>query len=658
MRSVSRHDHGKQVGAAWRFHPDGSLFSLGLFVDGEPRGVHRRYANPQPQAERLQSCCVPPGAWQLRQDYRSPVITDRLWFDREGAPLLESGEPYPPRPSSVSSGARFHEGRGAWEAGTVAGEKGENGARTRWSREGVLRSIEELVDGQRHGRVRSFDATGALIWDGRFAGNRLSGPFRAQNLPAGYFADAAIRHQEGHFRDDQAEGVWRYLDDEGAPLHVRDLGEPIDAGALAAAEVMVAEGRPPAAWRALASSLLAQRRVGEALLASARASAAAGDPADLKAALDVSTVALGADAARAEADGIAGGGTERLVPLIDQLKRGGDPATLLWEIARAVQGADRAALDFVTAALLLAPTRAEPLSTRVLLLASLGQVEAARADVTRLAAVSAEQAEMLALVLRAYFPRFDFWPAREPLVLQPGEDGVTLERSSDEVRDVIMRYAARLQRLRASLRDRVGDDVTYMIPDLSALLPDGPVPLRRWTFTMSPEEYSGAGDDDGAGDGGERAGGAYTADGGGPAESIEITVDETHGLEDSGDTALFSLLRRARADWSALTWLCWAAGMDAPALPAAIHPPAAFGRAALMTMERTWRCRDKQTTSGLLALTKGIPGFDWEGTPIDLVPTALVDVALDEYLEARAVFSWLCDPANRSPWQDDLRGTD
>ena len=77
-----------------------------------------------------------------------------------------------------------------------------------------------------------------------------------------------------------------------------------------------------------------------------------------------------------------------------------------------------------------------------------------------------------------------------------------------------------------------------------------------------------------------------------------------------------------------------------------------------MTMERTWRCRDKLNTSGLLALTKGVPGFDWEGTPIDLVPSTLAEVPLGEYVEARAVFSWLCDRSNRSPWQDDLRTAD
>jgi hypothetical protein len=72
-------------------------------------------------------------------------------------------------------------------------------------------------------------------------------------------------------------------------------------------------------------------------------------------------------------------------------------------------------------------------------------------------------------------------------------------------------------------------------------------------------------------------------------------------------------------------------------------------------MERAWRCRDKRNSGGLLALTKGIAGFDWAGTAIDFVPSVLVEVAIDEYLEVRAVFTWLCDPFNRSLWQADLR---
>ncbi|MBC8133379.1 MAG: hypothetical protein H7X95_10400 [Deltaproteobacteria bacterium] len=231
-----------------------------------------------------------------------------------------------------------------------------------------------------------------------------------------------------------------------------------------------------------------------------------------------------------------------------------------------------------------------------------------------------------------------------------------MARTLGEIHAVIQRYATRLGRLRETLRRHMhdvdhSDDVPFMIPDLTELLPDGPIPLSRWTFQMSAEEYGGVQSE-------SKTDSEAVAEANSDIPStVEIIVDETHDV-DPVPSAILPILRRARADWSGLTWLCWAVGLQRVALPQSSIPPAAFGHAAAMTMERTWRCRDKLQTSGLLALTKGIAGFDWEGTPIDLVPSAFADVALDEYLEARAVFSWLCDTANRSPWQDDLRTVD
>jgi hypothetical protein len=107
-----------------------------------------------------------------------------------------------------------------------------------------------------------------------------------------------------------------------------------------------------------------------------------------------------------------------------------------------------------------------------------------------------------------------------------------------------------------------------------------------------------------------------------------------------------------------LCWLCWSAGLDRVALPAALDPPAAFGDAAGMSIERMWRCRDKLITGGLRAMTQGVPGFVWEGIEIDLLPSVLAEIATDEYREMRAVFYWLCDEGVQSPWQDNLRTPD
>jgi hypothetical protein len=119
-----------------------------------------------------------------------------------------------------------------------------------------------------------------------------------------------------------------------------------------------------------------------------------------------------------------------------------------------------------------------------------------------------------------------------------------------------------------------------------------------------------------------------------------------------------ALQRLARGDWAALCWLCWSCGLDRVALPDALEPPLDFGPAAGMSIERTWRCRDKLTSGGLVAMTRGVPGFEWEAMAIDEMPRVLAEVMTEEYLEVRAMFLWLCDETARSPWQSDLRDAD
>ena len=74
-----------------------------------------------------------------------------------------------------------------------------------------------------------------------------------------------------------------------------------------------------------------------------------------------------------------------------------------------------------------------------------------------------------------------------------------------------------------------------------------------------------------------------------------------------------------------------------------------------MAIERHWRSRDKLTTSGLRAMTKGVRGFEWEGMEIDAMPTFLAEIVAQEYTDLRAVFFFLCDDRQESPWQDNLR---
>jgi hypothetical protein len=661
LRTICSYQHGKQEGPWYRFHPDGALHSVGCFSGGAAHGVLRLYGSESPSTERLQSCCVPPGAWQLRIDYHHGESAGRRWYSRAGYEILPSGEPFPERPASVPRDASFDEEAQQWDHGLHYEEVGVSGTQRRWSREGVLRFEAGMRRGQRHGSFRAFDAAGAPTVEAVYVEGRLHGPWRALGLPPGRYLDPQVGSDEGTFADDQAVGAWRFRDAGGAVRAERDLGLASTEDGLAASPALGAERRPPAAWLDLADALGRERRVGEALLAAARASAAAGSAGHLLSALERAVFPLGVEDAAAHANAVAGNAGGKLVPLVDGLRRGYDPGILLRALASSLKGTDRAALDLVTAALLVAPGRNEALLTRALIHAALGDVAAARADVARLAAESPERAEPLELYLRVSFPRFEFWPARDgsPAVTGTDELGASdddigpLQPARDlaDVRETIQRYATRLMRLRAALRARITGDPPFMVPDLGALLPDGPLPLRRFTFTMTAEEYSG----------GELP--EETADNPEAQAPVEIAVDEEGGLAalagaEAEALQVPALLQQARTDWSGLCWLCWSVGAAAVTLPDELHPPAAFARAAATVVQRTWRCQDRARTGGLLALSNNVPAFQWEGMSIDDVPSVLISVAIDEHLEARAVFSWLCDPSNRSLWQEDLRTAD
>jgi hypothetical protein len=116
-------------------------------------------------------------------------------------------------------------------------------------------------------------------------------------------------------------------------------------------------------------------------------------------------------------------------------------------------------------------------------------------------------------------------------------------------------------------------------------------------------------------------------------------------------------MRQARAQWAALTWLAWAAGLSRVALPkpAAEAPPPGFPLAAVAAITRYFRVQDALSTGGLRSRTAGVPGFLYHGTDIDELPRPVAEVALEETRELRALFLWLLSPENHSPFQSDLR---
>jgi hypothetical protein len=159
-------------------------------------------------------------------------------------------------------------------------------------------------------------------------------------------------------------------------------------------------------------------------------------------------------------------------------------------------------------------------------------------------------------------------------------------------------------------------------PDLSRILTDGPVALE-----------AGEAEDE---------------------EGETVSWDESLEL---GNADLPSLLRLARADWAALSWLCWSAGLEEVALPTTLSPPADFGKAAGMARQRLWRARDQRVFEGRNARAHDVPSFEWEGVDVGELPPPVAGIAEQQYAEMQALFLWLVDPNLKSPWQDHLRGS-
>jgi len=207
-----------------------------------------------------------------------------------------------------------------------------------------------------------------------------------------------------------------------------------------------------------------------------------------------------------------------------------------------------------------------------------------------------------------------------------------LARDLAEVHQVIAVLATRLSRVRAAVRAMIGAKAapTWLPPDVSALLPTGPVPLRHARVAVA--------DGEGQGD-----------DAGGP-DTVEIDEEiQTTGL------GVPALLGAAQIDWGALSWLCWSVGLDRVALPVDLAEPPLFAVAMKLIVTRAWRAQDRLATGSLLARANGVPGFDWQGVDIDLLPQHLARVAAEEYTAVRSLFLWLASPEVVSPFQCDLR---
>jgi len=582
-----------------RFHENGNVSQDGTFEKGQLHGTRRWFSTDSETTENTRAPDIHEDVWRSEMDYVHGRVVAIRHFNREGERVLPStGEPYPLKPAGVDDGAEYVEPKDEWHRGAAEGATQKKLGRWKvWTREGQLKEDVHYVDDERHG-----PATLVL---------QRASPFRA----------AAIVMERGEFREGRRVGPWELCDAKGGVLGRCDYG---DTGSLEVRHLPAYSNDPAPDYVALARTLEGEQKVVEALVTWARA-------AGITRNLDGFNALLGRVVRPVREDVAIALAMEVDRPtnwLGYEFVEGAHPAILLNKIASALDQAlqSRAALDFINAAILLAPERSEFLFTRALILMSLGLRAQAEADANALAAESPDRAEFLLMYLAGVFPTWHFVPVDETPSTSFEDVPEKPTRSLEEVQALVAKYATRLHLARELMLEKLAPANPALPPDVSKLLPKGPVTLEKGEVERI--------DDDG--------------------DAQRVDFDE---VPDVKGADLPTLLRLARADWGSLSWLCWSAGLGAVAMPTSLSPPADFGKAAGMAQQRLWRSRDQRAFKGRNAQQHGVESFEWEGTDMAEIPPPVAAIAEQQYAEMQALFFWLIDEKLKTPWQDHLRGT-
>src|SRR5690606_17692911 len=450
-----------------------------------------------------------------------------------------------------------------------------------------------------------FDAAGQIREERHLDENgRLHGPYLKRHSPeVSPFTEPRIVEERGTFEHGRAVGSFLYLDGEGATVLALERGAALDEAALAGSFVLAPELSTldeSAAWAAL-DALVNERRMREAACGTLRLAGRTGDAARVTAFLARHCPPLRDEQATAISHAVTSASPTTLSGVVDALLAGGDVAALACALASLLPPTSTAAREVVDAALLVRPEHAPALLARALLRLNIGDRPGALADAERLESRSAVGADYVRELFRVVFPTFAFWPAQDP-VPDPPEPivEVAAEQPLEAVRRAIQVYATRLAACRTALRAfGAPDEAEWLPPDTASLLPDGPIELEHRTATIED----------------------VTEDG---TETSEVELDERVTVE--GRTVM-ELLETARADWAALTWLCWSAGLDRVALPDALHPRERFAAAVDRATRRCFRVYDQLRTNGIVSTKRGVADFEWEGRPVSTLVPALARMA-------------------------------
>ncbi len=622
---VERDAAGRLHGAFTAFRDDGSVVARGSYAHGELDGLLSRYSHGTPGAAALRPCCVPPGAREIRARYSVGRLIEEIFYDAEGRPLCEDGTPWPERRGAVPPEARFDETNRRY---VLRIEQANGSATLRYyDADGVVADELDATAGQARAHRRFFPDGTLAERTGIDENGQRHGDYLARFSPStSPYEDARIAEVRGQHEHGEPVGSWEHLDATGGLVKRVDFGGLLDprGAALVAGRDLDADSNA-APLSELERAGASSPRAAAAFVA--RSVAKCGDLTAYVRFAETRTAALRSDVATARANEVALAKSATLSSLLGAVIGGAAPAVLFRALASSLEGNAPAALDYFDISLLLAPDQALAAMGRALLCVEHGEPEGALAAAERAEREAPDAARSLRDFVRVTYDAFPFRPAVDG-VAAPDEELVEVE--AQQPLDVVLRtlelYATRLLLVRRELARRGGQVPSWAPPDTAALLPRGPLVLGRRSARIEDEGENGP-------------------------EITEVELDERVPLV--GSTR--RLLGVARADWAALCWLCWAAGLDGVARPERLVARPEFAAAAHQATVRCWRAHDRLRLSGLVALARQVASFEWEGMPIDAVPPHLIELAAAEYLEVRALFFWLLFPQNESPFQSDLR---
>lgn len=632
------YDHGELRGPFRRFHPDGRVAREGFYINGHLDGIVVAYASGDGRGEPLRGCCVPSGATRMEARYEQGGLRGETFFDDEGHVLLSDGSRRPPRPRHVPDEARFDESTRRWFDGAHDPQTGNStGTWSWWLQEGADGRLDEEVDYEQGRRVatRRFDADGEVVeFTSLLRHDEFEaiphGPWRRllQGEEVQSWGGAAVHAKawiEGEFDHKQSVGAWSLRTPQGAVLWARDLGLAVTDDVITQSAAFADEARSKSEWLTLASELRAQGRLREWIVARSRAVAAGADAEGFMREVGAAVLPKSEAAQVSEAQACAD--VQDLVKLLDALVTGAHTHHVLRLLCSALPAWQAAARDLSEACVRLVPDDLRGYLTRALTLLERGDDAGLRADLQRLAAVSADATSFFDETLAVFRPTYAFAPRLHAFL--PLDEAVALEVAQplEAVLQVASVYATRLLAMRQALARFGVADVAWAPPHLPAFLPQGPAPLHKGEAIIEDEDEQGQ------------------------AEQTVVQIDECLPplLGVSG------IIGRARADWAGLCWLLWAVGLDEVAVPTRVQQRQEFPQALALVVERAWRARDQMVTTGLRSMTQGVADFEWEGHAVSALSPSFLQVCLDEWLEARAVLLWLSNAGNISPFQDDLR---